>query len=196
MAWGQHLSRMRPNSSNEKHSSIEHYSMENAAGDASGDGGRNAGLLLNYIVAARWLWANKEPVFTPTAHSTTIRRPFDRSEEGDLDIAGTRSTQRLQVRYILKNTASVYTITRQTRRTVQLMFDETPAPGLRSGVTTKNKQDDEQVLKKTSGHRIKSDGESMVILAERPGSPCECVCDPSVLFRAGIRIFDGAVRTG
>ena len=51
---------------------------------------------------------------------------FDKKKR---DIAGMRSTKRLQVGYTLKNTASVYMITRQTRRTNQLFFNTTPAPG-------------------------------------------------------------------
>jgi len=96
------------------------------------------------------LWTKKEPVFTPTAHST-------KKEKEKRDIAGIRSTKRLQVRYTLKNTASVYMITRQTRRTSQFMFNTTPAPGYGGGVTSKNKQDEEEVLE-TSEHRIRNGG--------------------------------------
>ena len=53
--------------------------------------------------------------------------------------------------------------------------------------------------KKRSEHRIMRVGGIHVIHAERPRSresPCECVCDPSVLSRAGIHIFDDGVHIG
>lgn len=50
---------------------------------------------------------------------------FDEGKRKIRDTAG----KRLQVRYTLKNTASVYMITRQTRQTNQLFFNTTPAPG-------------------------------------------------------------------
>jgi hypothetical protein len=94
------------------------------------------------------LWTDKEPLFT------LIHQGRSEGKKRGLDIAGMRSIPRLQVRYTLKNTASVYInyTTDTTDGSGNVRHDSSPR--LRRGVTTKNKQDDDGALKKSPTHRV------------------------------------------